>query len=86
MPGRTGTWDGGYIRRDARGRNVFIIRRQINGKGYDRSTHAHSLRAALEQLKRFEADPERYDARGEVGADPIYLDEKLCDEFLNCRW
>jgi integrase len=74
--------DGGYIRKDAQGRDTYVIYRQIAGKRYEVSTRAHTLRAALEQLKRFEADPEGYDPRGNVRPDAIYLDEKLSEEFL----
>jgi hypothetical protein len=75
------TWDGGRIRKDSRGRDVYVIRQQINGKRYEVSTRAHSARAALEQLKRFQADPEAYDPRGNYDAAPIYLDEDLSEEF-----
>jgi integrase len=77
-------WEGGRVRRDSRGRDAYVIRRQVNGRRYEVSTRAHSLRAALEQLKRFEAGPEGYDPRGRVDAAPIYLDEALAAEFL--RW
>src|SRR5216684_3817779 len=73
MPRSVRKWDGGYVRKDERGREVYTIRRMINGKRYDVSTRAHTERAALEQLKRFEADPEGYDARGVLRPDPIYL-------------
>ena len=35
MAERTGTWDGGYMHKDGRGRDVYVIRQQINGKRYD---------------------------------------------------
>src|SRR5258708_25257784 len=82
MPRRVRKWDGGYVRKDERGREVYTIRRMINGKRYDVSTRAHTERAALEQLKRFEADPEGYDARGVLRPDPIYLDKKLSETFF----
>jgi hypothetical protein len=28
------TWDGGFVRTDAKGRKVYVIRRMINGKNY----------------------------------------------------
>src|ERR1700736_306169 len=75
-------WDGGYVRLGERGRSVYIIRQMINGKRYDVSTRAHTERAALEQWKRFQADPENYDPRGEQRPDPIQLDKQLAEEFL----
>ncbi|PTL79232.1 hypothetical protein [Vitiosangium sp. GDMCC 1.1324] len=58
------TWEGGFIRHDSRGRKVYVIRRMINGRSYKVSTRATTLRAAMEQLKRFEADPEHYNPAG----------------------
>jgi integrase len=82
MAERTGTWDGGYIHKDARGRDVYVIRQQVGGKRYEVSTRAFSVRAALDQLKRFQANPEGYDPRGDVRADPIYIDKELVEGFL----
>src|SRR6266850_7407295 len=82
MADRVGTWDGGYVRTDAHGRNIYVIRQQVNGKRYELSTRAFSVRAALEQLKRFQADPEGYDPRGERRPDPIYLNEELVREYI----
>ena len=72
-----GTWFGGRIWCDDRGRNVYVIRKQVNGKRYEISTRSHTERAALEQLKRFEADPEGYDPRGVIQEEPILLTESL---------
>jgi integrase len=71
------TWPGGFIRG-----GVYHIRRQVHGKRYSVSTRARSQRAALKQLERFEADPNGYHPEGELGAAPIYLDDKLAAEFL----
>ncbi|RKH73383.1 hypothetical protein [Corallococcus aberystwythensis] len=38
------TWDGGYVRVDAKGRKVYVIRRMLNGKTYKVSTRAHPPR------------------------------------------
>jgi len=76
------TWDGGYVRVDAKGRKVYVIRRMLNGKTYKVSTCAHTLRAALEQLKRFEAAPEGYSPAGAPQEQPLYLDTALASEFL----
>ena len=76
-------WEGGRIRRDNKGRPVFIIQRQVNGKRYYKSTRCHTRGAALKHLERFEADPEGYDPRG-VSPRPVYLDTDLAKDFL--RW
>jgi hypothetical protein len=64
MAERTGTWDGGYIHKDTRGRKVYVIRQQINGVRYEVGTRAFTERPALEQWKRFQSDPEGYDPNG----------------------
>jgi len=76
------TWEGGFARTDAKGRKVYVIRRMINGKSYKVSTRAGNARAAMEQLKRFEADPEGYNPAGAPHEAPIYLDAPLAEEFL----
>jgi integrase len=76
------TWEGGFVRTDAKGRKVYVIRRMINGKNYKVSTRAGNARAAMEQLKRFEADPEGYNPAGASHEAPIYLDAPLAEEFL----
>lgn len=73
---------GGLIRRDRRGRPVYVIRQQVNGKRYVRSTRAHTERAAFAHLKRFQADPEGYDPRGDVRPESIFLDATLARDFL----
>jgi integrase len=79
-------WDGGsgFIRKDAKDRDVYVIRKQIDGKRYKISTRAHSPKAAYEQLARFEADPENYRPRGKVRGVAIYLDAALSADFL--KW
>jgi len=78
----TRTWDGGLIRKDSKGRDVYVIRRQIQNKRYSISTRAHSLKAAYEHLKRFEADPDNYRPEGVQRAASIYLDVDIAREFL----
>jgi integrase len=80
----TRTWDDGcgFIRKDSKGRDVYVIRKQIDGKRYKISTRAHSAKAAFEQLRRFEADPENYRPRGVAQKAPIYFDTALANEFL----
>lgn len=85
------TWEqrGGRIRFDAKGRSVYVIRKQIAGHRYEVSTHRHTLAAALAEWERFERDPEGYSAGD---AAPLYLDAdpdeegvpRLIKDFL--RW
>src|SRR5262245_50205433 len=79
---RKRTWDGGYIIRDSRGRDTFYIRKQIDGRRYDVSTRARSIRAAMEQLRRFEENPEAFSAAGTPRKESVHLDEDLAREFL----
>lgn len=83
MPDTSRSWEGGFIRADSKGRDVYVIRRMIDGRRYDVSTRCHTLRGAMEQLKRFEADPAGYRPSGESGRAPIYLDATLVAEFLD---
>lgn len=74
-------WPGGYIRIGKGGRKTYMIRRQVAGVRYHVSTRCSTLRAAMKELERFEADPPGY----RPGADPdgaIYLDPELAAAFL----
>lgn len=53
-------WEGGRIHRQADGRPLYIIERQVSGRRYHISTRAHTARSAYEHLRRFEADPPAY--------------------------
>jgi hypothetical protein len=75
-------WEGGYVRVDGRGRETYYIHRSVRGQRYHVSTRCHTARAALEQLARFEADPDSYDPKGSPPSDPIYLDLQLAQGFL----
>src|SRR4051812_1403021 len=80
------TWDGGYVRLNAKGRKVYVIRRMINGRLYKVSTRVHTATAAHEQLKRFEADPEGYRPGGVPQREGLYLGEEFASKFLTwCR-
>ncbi len=76
-------WEGlgGRIRFDAKGRSVYVIRRQIDGRRFEVSTRCHTLSAALRQLSRFEAEPAAYRAGGDH-LPAVYLDEDLVRDFL----
>src|SRR5258706_12104874 len=84
MAARGEPWDGGFIViSEKTGRKIFIIRRRVNGKQYEVSTRASTWKAALEQLKRFEGDPENYKPEGETRPDALYLSEGLTQEFMD---
>lgn len=78
------TWSGGFIRIDQDGSKVFVIRRMINGKRYKVSTRCHDEASAVEQLRRFEADPEGYFVAANPYYAPLYLDADLTTKFL--KW
>jgi hypothetical protein len=61
MPRIDDKWDYGYIRKDAKGRKVHIIRVSIGGKRYEVSTRRHTQGAAIDEYRRFETDPENYE-------------------------
>lgn len=80
--GERGDWSGGYWRRDRRGRRIFYVRRMVEGRRYDVSTRATTERGALEQLRRFEADPVNYKPGGDPGREPVRFDVDLVAKFL----
>jgi integrase len=78
-------WDG-YVLKDSQGRDVFYIRKQINGTRYKISTRCRTLKSALKQLERFEAAPGKYSPEGEPRRKAVLLTEKLVEEYLTyCR-
>lgn len=76
-------WLGGYVRIDARRRNVFVIERWVGGKKFHISTRCHAERQALEHLARFEADPTSYSPGGTL-PEGIFISEALIGE--HCTW
>lgn len=77
-------WLGGYARREADGRETFIIERRVGGQRYHISTRCHSERAALKQLERFEGNPQGYEPEGERAVDPVRLDAEKIAAFA--KW
>jgi integrase len=77
----TGTWPGGRIWTSADGTTTYVIRRKVAGRPYEVSTRCTSLRAAMAQLARFEADPEGYDPSGGQG-ERLLLDVDRAKAFL----
>jgi integrase len=59
-----GRWEGGRVIEDARGKQVYYIRKRIRGRLYEVSTRASTLKAALAQWHRFQENPEAYEPSG----------------------
>lgn len=78
---RSRTWDGGYIREDSKGRDVYYIRKRVEGKLYDVSTRATSSSAAEAQWKRFQQNPEAFRPSGSFSGD-LRLGAELIHGFL----
>jgi integrase len=76
-----GQWPGGRVWRSAGGVRTYFIRRKVNGRTYEVSTHCTLERAAIKQLERFEGDPEGYAPSG-VRGDAVVLDAELAKAFL----
>jgi site-specific recombinase XerD len=78
-----------YVRRTNKGRPVFFIERQMTIDGqrhrFHVSTRATSLKAALEQLARFEADPFKYNPVGGDLRAPLLLTAELAERFFKAQ-
>ena len=77
-------WPGGYVHKEADGRSLFIIEKMVRGQRFHLSTRAHSLRAAMAQLERFEADPNAYAPEGDQPEAPLVMTDELVQKFY--RW
>lgn len=82
----------GYVHRQRDGRPLFIIEKQVTvtddagNKTRHRfhvSTRAHSLKPALEQLQRFEADPFAYNPVGGDLRAPLVLTAGMLVQFYD---
>ncbi|ACG73253.1 integrase family protein [Anaeromyxobacter sp. K] len=87
MTATGGHWEPCEVRglriwRDASGRRTFHIRQSIRGQRYEIATGATNIASALEQLRRFQADPEGYDPRGEAPREGLFLTDELVQEYL----
>lgn len=80
--GRWEPWEGGRKWVDADGRVTFYIRKRVGGRRYEVRTPATSERAAHDQLRRFEADPEGYDPAGATPREGLFLTAELVKEYL----
>jgi site-specific recombinase XerD len=76
-------WQGGAVRYAADGVPTYHIRRTVRGKRYEVSTRCTTLRGALAELNRFEADPEAYVKKPEPSVlTVIALDSRVIDAYL----
>lgn len=82
----------GYVHRQKDGRPLFIIEKQVtvtDEKGqktrhrFHVSTRAHSLKPALEQLKRFEGDPFAYNPVGGDLRAPLLLTVDIATQLYD---
>lgn len=82
----------GYIHRQKDGRPLFVIEKQVTVSDeagnktrhrFHISTRAHSLKPALEQLKRFEADPFSYNPVGGDLRAPLLLTADMLVKFYD---
>lgn len=73
-------WPGGYVHKQKNGRPLFIIEREVRGHRFHVSTRTHTLRAAMKQLERFEADPSTYRPEGDE-AELLIITVDLVKEF-----
>ena len=74
-------WEGGFVRRDPRGRKVYVIRRMVNGHRFKVSTRCHTIDGAREELRKFEASPTTY-RPGTGTGERLVLDDTLLEAFL----
>jgi integrase len=70
-------WPGGYVTASG----SYVIEKKVQGLKFHVSTRAHTLRGALKQLERFEADPRGYRPAGSAQA-PLALTEALIEEYF----
>lgn len=67
----------GYVRR-----GIFVIEKKISGRKFHVSTRATTLRGAMKQLERFEANPAGYSPHGDGDPDALVLDAELIESFV----
>lgn len=78
------TWPGGHVHVAADGRKTYVIRKRIGGKRHTVSTRCTTLRAAMVELERFEADPAGYEPGGVKKRETLPITDELAVQFL--RW
>jgi integrase len=76
------TWEGGIVRRDRRGRPVYVLYKQVRGRRWKKTLRAKTLLDALVELRRFELDPASYCEPAETLNAPLRLDAALVDAYL----
>jgi integrase len=83
VKGRAGQWPGGRIWEKSDGSYEYVIRRQRAGIRDSHWTGAHTLRAAMKQLERFEAEPATYTPEGDPTREPLTITPELSKAFLD---
>lgn len=78
--GSTEKWAGGYVRKGKKW-PTYVIERWVGGRHFHVSTRCRTLRAAMKQLERFEADPGGYRPEGPEGREALVLTDILVEEF-----
>lgn len=85
MRERNPDWPAGYVHTQKNGQRLYVIERQVTVAGtrhrFHLSTGAHSLKPALEQLARFEADPFSYSRAGGDLRAPLLLTAELIERL-----
>ena len=71
-------WLGGFIRFTKSGKPTYVIERHWRGGYFKASTRMHTEKGALEELARFESDPESYVAGGR---DRLLMTPELVMEY-----
>ncbi len=77
-----GKWEGGRIKQTSDGRRVFYIRKRLGGRIIERSTGATSRHAAMEQWRRFQANPAVWTPGGAPQGEVLSLREHL-DSYID---
>ena len=81
MANVVGSWEGGRVIEDSKGRRVYYVRKRIRGRLYEVSTRATTLKAALAQWHRFQENPETFEPSGALpGVAPTI--KALTDSYI----
>lgn len=74
-------WLGGFVRRSASNKPIYVIEKRIHGALFKISTRRHTEDGAMRELRRFEADPGNYDATGAI--DVLKMTPELVLEYVD---
>lgn len=83
-----GKWEGGRVSEDRKGRQRWVIDRQVNGRPFRITLKARSEQEARAQLARFDEDPRGFDStvrRGKAEASgAVTVDPERVEDYL--KW